>query len=186
MVTLQYAITKQDYANYYAYVVWDAPANRKKRLIYYAKQLVPVLIFLLAFFYTGLFDRPGKFIFLIAGVLFITTFLSLLGVRNNIMRQAERIADDPDNASIFADFTLTVTDAGITLKNDSLETKFQWTAFLKKLESKNYYFLFHNSIQAVIIPKRVFDSEEVKARFEKILTRHLSFEAEVSEFMRKK
>jgi len=101
MITLNYALTKEDYVNYYTYVTWDAPENRKKRMIYYAKQVVPIVLFLTAFYYTGLFQRNSLFIMVIAGFLLLTTLLSLMGVRSNSVRLAEKVADDPANGSIF-------------------------------------------------------------------------------------
>lgn len=178
MVSLRYALTKEDYANYYTYVVWDAPSNKKKRMFYYGKQIVPILIFLAAFYYTGLFDRPGKYILLIAGALLLTSFLSLIGVRANTMKQAERIADNEENDSIFIDMTLTISESGIMVKDELKEIRYQWKAIIKKLESQNYYFLFHNAMQAIIIPKRAFTSADHKAQFEKLMSQYISFGAE--------
>ncbi|MFT3911882.1 MAG: YcxB family protein [Ferruginibacter sp.] len=184
MLSLKYSITKEDYINYYTYILWDAPENKKKRIRYYARQIIPILLFLLAFYYTGLFDRNRNFILLIAGALLATSLLSLLGVRSNMMKQAQRVADNPENSSIFSDMTVTVSEAGIIAKSESVETKYQWTSIIKKLESKNYYFLFINGIQAIIIPKRIFNSPEEKAQFEKALAQYLSFDADVSHLLR--
>ena len=184
MVSLKYSLSKEDYVNYYTYLAWDAPGNKKKRLVYYGKQLLPIIIFLFAFYYTGLFNRPGNFILLIAGFLIATTLLSFIGVRTNTMRVAEKVAEHPENASIFLEASITVSEAGITTKNELMETKYQWKAILKKLESKNYYFLFINSLQAIVIPKRVFNSQEEKLQFEKLLSQFLSFEADVSHLIK--
>ena len=179
MVSIKYTLSKDDYVHYYTYMWWDAPGRKKKRMIYYAKQLSPLLLFLVAFYYTGLFNRSGNFILLIFGLVVATTLLTFIGARNNTMKQAEKITGDPDNASIFLEVTCTVSDTGIALKNEQAESRWQWKAIIRKLESKNYYFLFINGIQAIIIPKRVFTSTEEKTEFERMLTQHLSFEAEV-------
>lgn len=184
MISLKYAITKEDYANYYTYIVWDAPVNRKKRLRYYVRQIVPVIIFLLAFYYTGWFNRPGNFVLLIAGALLATALLSVFGVRTNMMKQANKVAENPENSSIFSPVTLTVNESGIVVKDELKEAKYQWGSIIKKLESQNYYFLFINAIQAIIIPKRVFNSAEEKSEFEKILSQYLSFDADVSHLLK--
>ena len=186
MVSLRYAITKEDYVNYYAYVTWDAPGNAKKRLIYYARQILPILLFIFAFYYTGLFERNSKFILLIVGFLIATSLLSLIGVRTNAIRQAEKIADDPGNSSIFLEAVVVVNETGITVKDELMETKYQWKAFTKKLESQNYYFIFHNSIQALIIPKRVFNTTDQKLQFEKLLGQYISLEADVAHLIKSK
>ena len=184
MVSLKYTITKEDYVNYYTYVEWDAPANRKKRNIYYGRQIVPIILFILAFYYTGLFQRNGNFILLIAGFLVLTMFLSVTGARTRIMKRAEQIADDPGNGSLFLESTLTASESGFSLKDEMTETKYQWKAFTKKLESKNYYFLFLNSIQALIVPKRIFTNNEQQSQFEKLLGQYLSFDADVSHLLK--
>lgn len=180
MVVVKYALTKEDYANYYTYMTWDSPANKKKRLRYYVRQLVPVILFAAAFYYTGLFRRPGNFILLIAGFLVLTTFLSLIGMRANTVKLAEKLSEDPENSSIFLEGTLTATDTGLVLKDEVSETRYNWRGIIKKLESANYYFLFTSGVQAIIVPKRVFQHSLQKAEFEKLLGQHLSLEADLS------
>ena len=184
MLNLQYSLTKEDYVNYYTYVVWDAPENNRKRFIYYARQLVPILLFIAAFYYTGLFKRDSLFILIIVGFILLTTLLSLLGVRTNTMKQAEKVADNPANQSFFKPTELTVSDTGITIKTDLTETRYQWKAFIKKQESKQYYFLFTSGIQGIIIPRRIFRNEDERIQFEKILQQQLSFEAELGHLVR--
>ena len=179
MVSLKYSITKEDYINYYTYVVWDAPENRKKRMWYYVKQLIPILLFIFAFYYTGIFQRNSTFILLILAFIFLTSALSLFGVRSNTIKQGEKITNDPGNSSIFLERSLLVSDAGIVSKDALVEINYHWNAFVKKQESKEYYFLFISSIQALIVPKRVFNNATERIQFEKILTQHLSFDAEI-------
>lgn len=179
MISLKYSISKEDYINYYAYVVWDAPENRKKRLWYYVKQIIPILLFLFAFYYTGIFERNSKFILLIIAFIFLTSALSLFGVRSNTIKQAEKITEDPGNSSIFLERSLFLSDSGVVSKDVSIEIKYQWNAFIKKQESKEYYFLFTTAVHALIIPKRIFTNADERRQFEKLLTQHLSFDAEI-------
>jgi hypothetical protein len=184
MITLQYAITKEDYVNYYTYVMWDAPENRRKRINYYIRQVVPIILFIAAFYFTGIFERNSKFILLILGFLFITSLLSLFGVRSNTLRQAEKVTSDPNNSSIFLEMSMNVSETGISTKDAMTETKYQWTSFIKKQESRDYYFLFTSSIQALIIPKRVFNHAEERIQFDKLLSQYLSFEAEIGHMIK--
>jgi len=184
MVSIKYAISKEDYINYYAYVVWDAPENRAKRMWYYVKQIVPILLFLFAFYYTGIFERNSTFILIILAFIFLTSALSLFGVRSNTIKQGEKITDDPGNSSIFLERSLQVTDAGIVSKDALVEINYHWSAFIKKQESKDYYFLFTSSIQALIIPKRIFNNLLERSQFEKLLTQHLSFDAEIGHLIK--
>ena len=185
MITLQYAITKEDYVNYYSYVTWDAPDKKRKRINYYIRQVIPLVLFIIAFYYTGIFERNSKFILLILGFIFLTSLLSLFNVRSNTVKQAEKVAEDPGNSSIYLDTSVIISETGISTKNALMQTTFQWNAFIKKQESKEYYFLFITSIQALIIPKRIFGSATERIQFEKLLTQYLSFEAEIGHMIKK-
>ncbi len=184
MLSFRYSLTKEDYINYYTYVAWDSPSNKKKRIAYYLRQTIPLLLFLVAFYYTGLFERSENFILITGAVLLAIMFLSFINVRSNTKRAAERVADLPDNSSIFNESTVTFSETGIIVKDELKEIKYQWKAILKKSESQNYYLLFLNAVQAIIIPKRVFKSADEKKEFEKILSQYLSFEAEVSHLLK--
>lgn len=184
MISLQYTLTKEDYINYHSFVMWDAPENKRKKIIYYARQLIPIIIFIAAFYYTGIFERNSKFIIIIAAFIILTSLLSLFGIRSNTIKQAEKIANDPNNSSIFLETNLIISDSGISVKDVLTETKFQWNAFIKKQESKKYYYLFTSSIQAIIIPKRVFKNADESDHFNKLLSQHLSFDAEIGHLVK--
>ena len=184
MISLQYAITKEDYVNYHTYVMWDAPQNRKKKINYYIRQITPLVLFIIAFYYTGIFERNSKFILLILGFIFLTSLLSLFNVRSNTVKLAEKVANDPNNSSIFQDTSMVISETGISTKDALAETKFQWNAFIKKQESREYYFLFVNSMQALIIPKRVFANADERIQFEKLLSQYLSFDAEIGHLVK--
>ncbi|MEP7163723.1 MAG: YcxB family protein [Ferruginibacter sp.] len=184
MITVQYAITKEDYLNYYAYVTWDAPENRKKKINYYIRQSIPLVLFIVAFYYTGIFERNNKFILLIAGFLVLTSVLSFFSVRSNSIKRARKIVDDPNNSSIFLDKSMIISESGISVKDPLIDVKFQWNAFTKKQENAGYYFLFINTLQALIIPKRIFKNEDERLQFEKLLSQFLSFDAEIGHLMK--
>jgi hypothetical protein len=178
MLTLRYSLTKEDYNNYYTFVTWDAPGRQKKRSLYYLRQMGTIVLFTGVFFYTGLFDRSSIFAFVVISVIVLTSVLSIAGVRTSIRQQASIISDDPENASVFLPTTVTISEAGILLHDEYSERKYQWPAFTKKQENNDYYFLFYSSLEAIIIPKRVFATAE-KLLFEEMLLRFLSFDAEV-------
>ena len=183
MVSLKYTLLKEDYVNYYAYVLWDAPGNRKKRILHYAKQLVPIGLFLFAFYYTGILDRSSRFVLLIMAAILITALLSLFGLRSIMLKQGKKIADDPGNSSIFLETQLLANESGIILKDSLKELRYGWAAFIRKEENAACYMLFTSSLQGIIIPKRVFDANE-KAQFDKLLAQYLSFDADLGHLVK--
>jgi hypothetical protein len=184
MIQLNYALNKDDYANYYTYVKWDAPENKKKRLTYHARQLLPIVAFTLAFYYTGLFKRDTTFILLIGGFILLTSIMAIFGVRTNLRKQAEKFTEDPKNAILFTDTQMQVSETGIQCKSEWVSTQYQWKAFIRLQENDKYFFLFISSAEALIIPKRAFSHTEKTQSFEKSLRQHLSFDAEIGHLVK--
>ena len=181
MLCFEYTLTKNDYSNYYFFVTCDA--SGKKRYKYFLRQLVSVLIFMSLFYYTGLFNRGILFNSIAITLILLTFILSITGTKSSINKQSELITSDPDNESLFTRTVLTVSENGIVLKDEMKEWKFQWKAFVKKQENNDYYFLFYSSLEAIIIPKRIFKmSEEIS--FKELITRNLSFDAEIGHLIK--
>lgn len=185
MLTLHYALTKEDYTNYYIFVAWDAPGKHAKRSLYYLKQLGTIIIFTGVFYYTGLFDRSSLFAFVVISLILFTSVLSITGIRSTITSQAKKISDNPENSAIFLSTTVVISETGILLEDALTARKFKWEAFLKKQENNNYYFLFYNSFEAIIIPKKVFKTDAEKRLFDSLLIQFLSFDAEIGHLIKK-
>ena len=184
MVSLTYSITPDDYIHFYTYMMWDGPQNAGKRKKYYLRQLIGPIVFLLMFYYTGLLNRDSTFIIIILVFLILTTALSIRNMRSNVQKQAERIAEDPGNESIFRENRLQASETGIWLQSNDTEVRYQWNAFTKRMDNPEYYFLFTSNIQAIIIPKRVFTDLDQRNRFDKLLSQHLSLDAEVGHLVK--
>lgn len=181
MVSLHYNILKEDYVNFYTYVMWDAGDIRRKRIKSIAKQAGFVLLFVAVYYFAGGFRFLSKITVIIILLMFGTSFIPVLGGRSGTDRQGEEIAEDPENVSVFADTQLNVTDGGLQVKTEFADTKYTWKAIIRKTETPAYYFLFVNAIQAIIIPKRIFDNKEEQAEFDKMLSRNISLEAEIKD-----
>ncbi len=72
---------------------------------------------------------------------------------------------------------LLIDEKGIYSKNSNSETKHYWDSFVKKVEYKDYYFLYINTQSAIIIPKRIFKNEE-HDQFTKLISQHFPISAE--------
>jgi hypothetical protein len=181
MITIQYTLSKDDYVNYYTYMYWDAKDRKRKRLRNMIKQAGFFCLFSSVLFFSGLYGRINKISIAVFLLFFAGAFLPMLTGRNQMVKQAEAIADDPDNFSIFNETTLTASDTEIHLKNIIVDSRLKWDAVIKKTETPNYYFLFLNAMQAIIIPKRAFKNTDEQHAFDKILSRNLSLDAELKD-----
>ncbi len=179
MISVKYSINKEDYINYYTYVTWDAPNRRRSRMKYYLRQLAINAAILAILIFTDIFRLNPVYFYIYAGILVVTAALQILYARSTIKKQAEKIAASENNASVFLETQAEITDAGIALKDEISERKYVWKAFVRKQENDEYYFLFTNAIEAIIFPKRIFKMPDERKQFEKLLSQHLSFDAEV-------
>ena len=177
MVQLQYSLTKQDYVAYFVFVFWEAESRKKARFKNMLKQVGLSALFYGVIVYTGGF---GKFSIPILTLLFLISFLPFISGRGDLEKQAEDIANDPLNASIFLQNLLTATDACVHIKNEVLDAKYTWKAISSKTENNQYYFLFLNAFEAIIIPKTAFVNQDEQQLFEKLLTKNISLEAEIN------
>lgn len=184
MISVRYAITAEDYSNYYMYMMWDAPERKKSRLKYYLRQILLNGGIIAILLYTQVFRYSSYTLYIYAGIILFMMLVQLLSGRANTKKQAEKIIDAEDNQSFFLETIYDISDAGIVRKDENEETKYQWKAFIKKEDTADYYFLFTSSMQAVIFPKRVFKTAEDKKQFEKLLSQHLSFDAEVGHLIK--
>lgn len=181
MVALNYIITKDDYISFYTYVFWEE--GKKKRRLNFFKQAGFLLLFFLALYFIG---GMGSFNYLsvtIYALIFLSTLLPLLSGKSSIMKSAEKVAENPENSTLFTENSLLASDAELVVKNIFTETKYFWSAIIKKGETDTHYFLFQNALQAIIIPKSACKSEEEKLALKKVLLKNLSLEAEFNELL---
>ncbi|MEJ7610452.1 MAG: YcxB family protein [Ferruginibacter sp.] len=181
MVSLHYTITKDDYVNFYTHVMWDAADRKRSRMKSILKQVGFVGVFMGIYWFVGGFRFMNNISVIIILLMFATSLLPLMTGRSGIRRNAEDIADDPENASVFTDNYLTASDAGMHIKTAVSDNNYSWKAIVRKTETSSYYFLFLNAIHAIIIPKKVFGSMEALSEFNKLLSKNLSLEAEIKD-----
>jgi prepilin signal peptidase PulO-like enzyme (type II secretory pathway) len=181
MISLHYTITKEDYVSFYTYMYWDKKSRRKTRWRNLLKQLIIFLLFLSILFFSKSIYFLGKLspiflIFIVGSALF-----PLFTGKQKLVKQAERITENPENDSIFKDVILNASDADVNMRSELVQVTYNWKSFIKKIETADYYYLFQNELQAIIIPKRSFKNNEEKSTFDKILSRNLTLDAEVSD-----
>lgn len=181
MVSLHYTISKEDYVNFYTHVMWDAPERRKARTKSIFRQLLFVVAFMAVYYFAGGFRFLNRFSVIIIILMFGTSLLPLIGGRSSTEKQGEEFAENPENASVFSDNYVTVSDNGLEIKKNTADSKYTWEAIVRKSETPGYYFLFLNAIHAIIVPKRAFSSATEKNEFEQLLTKNLSLEAEMKD-----
>lgn len=179
MITLNFQLSREDYFSFYLYTLWLAPGKkaaavktRLKVFILYAaillfiKLISPSVSFDLFFFYA---------IFMLAAIYVFPLF----SMENTLKKQADKFYDDPSNAHSFEPAEMIISETGIFTKSRYVETTYRWNSVLKKDETTDHYFLYINSMQAIIIPKRVIKPEAWQQELVQLFGRYISFDAEL-------
>lgn len=179
MVSLKYILTKDDYIKFYTHVFWEE--GKKKRRINFLKQGGFLITFFIVLYFAGGTGSFNNFSIAIYSLIFLSTLLPLISGRASIIRNAKKIADNPENDSLFTEYNVTAIDSELLIKTEFAETKYFWKAIIKKTETDTHYFLFENSLQAIIIPKSACKSEEEKLALSKVFSRNLSLDAEFNQ-----
>ncbi len=181
MLSLQYILTKDDYISFYVQIFWEE--GKKKRRLNFLKQGGFLIAFLIVLYFAGGMGTFNNFSIAIYAFIFLSTLLPILSGKASVIRSAEKINENPENSSLFTQYYFTATDSELIIKNSFTETKYFWKAIIKKTETNTHYFLFENSLQAIIIPKSACKSEQEKLALSKILSRNLSIEAEFNQIL---
>jgi hypothetical protein len=85
---------------------------------------------------------------------------------------------DEKNACYLAQTEHIFTEEGVYSKDDYSESKYNWSSIVSKEETKDCYYLFVDSLKAIAIPKRVFNSETERSQFDSYLSTFLPVRAE--------
>ena len=102
----------------------------------------------------------------IIGLLFFLLILNAFG-RRNVVRDA-----DPRGA-LAQGYKLTAAPDGLHLVGENLNAHYQWPGILRLNDTETHLFLYTDGAQAIIVPKRCFDSRDDASRFTIIVRSHV-------------
>lgn len=117
-------------------------------------------------------------------VVIITLLVTFIGipawVKHHYKKQVEKFYTTPSNSSFLLKTEFIIEVKGIQSKDDTSTTMHSWSAFYKKVETEKYFYLYLNTILALVIPKMVFKSLKEKEEFENLLLAHFPLHAELN------
>jgi hypothetical protein len=175
---IEYNLTKEDLFKFNFYVGWTSPEKKNHRIKYYLKSILwPVLVVLLVLTTANKKLSVDIILSCIAFGLFVGLISTYVSIHSLYRRRIEKFIDDPNNSNLFGRNWLVLDDSGITSKDEHSETHYRWNAITKKSETKDYFYLFLNSANAIVIPKTILDEKE-KIELTDLLNRNLSLTAE--------
>src|SRR6266700_1865183 len=160
MLILKYYLTEEEYFDYNYFTSWASPDKKKYRIRYYIR----VLILYAAVAGLYIFSNRNHFLlvnFIIFGVIALIYFLLVPTlIRMSVHKRVRDILAEPDNKHILDEAEITLTDTGITDKDNASESKYSWEAIVRKAETPACYYLYTNSYHAIVIPKRAVSNAQ--------------------------
>ena len=183
MVELRYALTREDLSKFNFFHAWTDPSKRNTRsntyLKYWARITLPTLVLVLIM-KNGQFNldagRSYLVVVLIGLILALTT--CQLAMKKQVQKLADAFANDPLNENFFKVKNYEFTLNGILVSEEYMLSDIKWNAIVRKAETDSAYYLFLNSHQAIVIPKRIIE-ESQKIQVDSIFNAQIPFSAEV-------
>ncbi len=180
MIVLSFQLTQEDLYQFNNYTSWTAPENRKKRLKYYLRNSLSGVVLIIFFLlFTEKINMPK--LLLLAGLFFLILFISIpYWIKRHYRKYVKAFCTNPENSSFFEPLELTINETGILMKDNSSTSTYLWSAFIRKVETENYLYLYLNSILGVIIPKKSFESQKQKEDFDNLLLMYFPLQADLN------
>jgi hypothetical protein len=108
-------------------------------------------------------------------VLIALYFYSVFRIKRHYYNYGKKIFTAAGNSPI----EVNIGETGIFAKGQDGEAHYKWSAFERKYETQDCYYLYMSSNLGIIFPKRVFKSLPEKESFEKILAEYLPLQADL-------
>ena len=176
MITLHYTITEQEYKDFYYFMGWLAPNRKAFRIRYHVTALIAYLaVFMLLFLITQTLSLNISTIVIIVlmGVGFY--FYNIFRVKRHYYNYGKKVYHQSQSENS----EMIIGETGITVKDEATNASYKWSAFIKKYERSDVYYLYMSSNLALIIPKKVFKSVDERESFEKMLAQYLPLQADL-------
>ncbi len=172
----RYSLSVDEFAKYNAYTVWHAPWQKKVRFNFIIRSLFYSSVILFATFF--LLDTSNNTKLLInrtsIGIcvfgLIVLNCISYYQAPYGIMNKAKKLILKDENSHILHETELEINQEGVFITDKESSVHQKWNSIVRYAVIKDFFYLYTNSIQAQIIPKRLFNSQKEIEEFDGFLT----------------
>lgn len=174
MLTLQYNLTREEFLEYNYYTSWSSPDRRSYRLKYFLRVLVLYGAVAAGYVYINRNRHDlltDAFVFGSIGLIYALIVPVL--VKRSIKSRVNAMLREPENQHILQTSVITLSEQGIIDKDSASESRYNWEAIVKKVETKDCYYLYTNSYHAILIPMRALADAAEKKELKRLLDQHL-------------
>jgi hypothetical protein len=172
----KYSLTEDEFAEFNAYTVWSAPWQKKTRfnfvirtVLYAGISMAATIILLDKFRHKS---GNNTTVLLITLLIFLPLLSTIAYYQEpfNIKRRARKLIVKEENSHVLNETELDINDDGIIHSDNKSMVQQKWSSIIRYTVAKEYFYLYTNSMQAQIIPKRLFSTQKEIEEFDKFLT----------------
>jgi hypothetical protein len=171
----RYHLTEDDFGEFQAYTCWQAPWQKSFRIkhllrLFIASSIAMVVTLLL---FNQLYPSKGDktLTYAICALLVpVITLTSYNGTPSRFKKRARKLLEKPENSSLLSEKELEISENGFIHSNSETRMDQKWSSIIKYAATKDYFYLYINSMQGHVIPKRLFASGKEIEEFDKFLT----------------
>ncbi len=173
MIELQYTPNLEDFIEFNLFHNWTSPEKRKSRVNYYLQTIfwaiVPVALYFVLNSLFLKFDNLDFAIIIYVSVYSIYMLFLLFNLKKAFSRNAILFYSDKLNKSFLEETIIEIGDDEIRVNQKTACVRYSNEAIVKVAKNKEAFYLYVNSIQALIIPKRAINTPEKRDDIENYL-----------------
>jgi len=178
MVIFKFRLSELEYFDYNYFTAWSRPEKKGFRTRYYLRIFLSYCLIAGLFIFINHSEQVVVDI-VVFSIIALIYFLSVPAlIRHSVRRRVKEILEKPENKHVLEESEIMISDTGIVEKDEASETRYEWSAIVRKAETTDCYLLYTNSFHAVVIPKRVVSNPREKQQFQELLNRHLPLSSE--------
>jgi YcxB-like protein len=172
----KYNLTAEDHAEYNSYTGWQAPWQNKIRKNYLAKTFFSCIV---SMFVTEMIlskidsSKNNHHAPLLMGAILLSlliTWVFYYQAPFTIKNKAKKILAKEENSHFFDETELDIYEENIISTDKLTNTQYSWKSIVRYAVTLEYFYLYTSTVQALIIPKRLFANEKEREAFDKFLT----------------
>lgn len=164
----EYELTKQDYIDFNVHHIKNS--NTLKKSLFMQQYVLAVIYLILPFILSKVSDIPLLYwlvVFVIVAVLWVIFYPKYFMAAT--IKRILKLVDEGKNKDMLGKHILTVNEEGIIEESENGESRINWSGVEKVVETEKHFFIYFSSIMAYIIPKSVFEKDNTKNEFLKLL-----------------
>lgn len=178
MIKITYERSLEDLVNFNIFHVWKSPDRKYFRLLFFVGiPFLLILILFLALKVAGMpLDQTDYTGFGIILAILIIVFMLMGGglIQRTLQKKIAHSIDPSVIGKITGPAELTLTSKELRFATPEGEWIKPWQEIIKVRNTKGYYFIYTDPMQAIVVPQRAFNDTQEKEHFEKQLKKYLA------------